>query len=443
MNETLGEYFRILRDRWRWVVLVMLIIIGGTAALLLVQPKQYESVSSVFVSTPRDDADTYYQGHQFARERSPSYVALLQSEQLARRVIGDLGLDMEPAELIASTKAAAIPSTVLIQLTTKAKSPGLARQINQTYIDELEAEVASIETIPGALTPRAELIVVEPPTLPAKPGGFPPILLLAAATGAGLAAGAGLAVVLALLDTKIRRPEDAEEAAGAPVLAVLAPDADPVEPYRQLRGNLTTTVTEGSDADSHVVLICSTEPGAGKTWLALELARVFRDEGSRPAVIDLDVRNSLVASLTRSLNPVTVADVVIDRTSPSDTESNRRDGMTIVPVGDVGAHGGRMIDSPRVGLLLDRVKLTSNWLLIDTAAAAKYSDALRLARHADFVLVVAQAGRTRFDRLSRLAGEFREAGHPIGGIVFNDLPPAKRATARAARHARVKETTAK
>lgn len=438
MNETLDEYFGILRDRWRWVALVMLVIIGGTAALLLVKPKQYESVSSVFVSTPRDDADTYYQGHQFARERSPSYVALLQSEQLARRVIGDLGLEIEPAELIASTKAAAIPSTVLIVLTTKGKSPGLARQINQSYIDELEAEVASIETIPGALTPRAELVVVEPPTLPAKPGGFPPTLLLAAATGAGLAAGAALAVVLALLDTKIRRPEDAEEATGAPVLAVLAADADPIEPYRQLRGNLTTTV---SDADSHVVLICSAEPGAGKTSLALELARVFRDEGSRPAMIDLDVRKSDIAGRVDTRSSVTVADVVIDRSSPSDTESNRRDGMTIIPVGEIGGQGGRMIDSPRVGLLVDRLRLTNNWIIVDTAAATKYSDALRIARYADFVLVVAEAGRTRFDRLARLAEEFREAGYPIGGVVLNDLPPAKRRVARASQH--VKETKAR
>ena len=420
----LSAYRRVLVERWPWVALLMFVTLGLASGYLLVQSESYDSTSTVFISTPRDDFDTFYRGNLYALERAPSYAALLQSPDLAERVKKRANLSESTDELIANTKAVIVPSTVLIQLTTSADSPELARSINQAFIDEFVDEVASLEAVPGAITPRAQLLVVEKPTLSLKPGGFPPSLLLGAAAAIGLAGGALLAVLLTLADKRIRRPEDAEESIDGPLLAVFNSPSTrdrTLEAARTLRDSLTASAETST---SHVVMIASAEPKAGRSTTARLLSEVLRDRGQSVALIDLDLRKATTGSprATDAATPVTASDVILGSSDPDDALGNVHDGITEIPAGDPREDAARASDSPRIPLLIERARATHSWVVIDTPAGAEYSDALRLAPHVDTTVLVARYGKTRFDRLRACADDLRASGHPIAGAVLIALP---------------------
>ena len=422
MNDTLREYVRVLRERWRRVVVTCLLVVGAAAAFLLLQQTNYQATSTVFVSTPRDDTDTYYRGDTYAQERLPSYAALIQSQELAGRVIDKLSLDTTPAVLSANTTAVPVPGTVLIQLVTLADSPADAQNINQAYLDEYIAEINSLESIPGALTPRAELLVIEPPTASDLPGGFPPTLILGAATAAGLIVGAAVAVLSALADSKIRRPEDAAEATGLPLLAVFPAYSSKrpgTEAVRMLRDSLTGALP---DERRRVVLLTSPTVSTGTSSIANQLAESLRDSGASVALLDFDVRTHSRRSIDTSV--VSMTDVILEMEAPEDALANVVDGVTRVPRGALPDNPARVVDSPRARLLIERARNQHGWVLIDAAPTDTFSDAHRLARWADATVLVARSGKTEYEKLRATAEQFRRLGGLCPGVVLNGAASA-------------------
>lgn len=442
MNNVLTQYIRILLDRWHWVAGVMLVVLGAAAGALLSQTQTYTSTAAVFVSTPRDDADTYYRGDLYARERLPSFIALTHSEELANRVISNLGLPLDAATLISGTTATAVPDTVLIQIVTAGDSPQQAQQINNGFVEALTAKVHDLESIPGALTPRSELVEVEPSTLPTSPSGFPPTLILAAAAAAGLIGGCALAVILALLDTRVRTAGELAQAVGAETLVHLPQEGrsdDPREFYRVLRERLISKLPVLRDPLAcQVILVTSAESNVGKTTVALGLARAIRDIGSRIALVDLDVRSSGLVSKTGFDAPVTITNIVLHQASPRDVEQNSFEGFTLVPMGATGPNPGQLIDSPQIPFLIDRLRSTYDWIIIDCAASEDYSDALRLARYTDTVLVVARRGESKFLPVQHVCDQFRDADLYITGGVLTGSSQFGRAPERDSRGERTR-----
>jgi capsular polysaccharide biosynthesis protein len=126
-------------------------------------------------------------------------------------VITNLDLDVDPATLGARIKAKNSPGTALIAITVSAPSAAEAQQTAAMFLSEYAAMVRTLESVPGSLVPRAELVVVDPPGRPTRllAWGVPvPIVLLGVAL-IGLIGGAAGAVVRAALAGEVR--EELEE----------------------------------------------------------------------------------------------------------------------------------------------------------------------------------------------------------------------------------------
>lgn len=443
MNPALAEYASVLRRWWRILVAVPMVTVTATAVYFIATPVDYESESMLFVSTPRDDEQSYYVGADYSRKREETFLALGKSPEIAQRVIDDVGLDAEPGELIARTTLAPVGDTVLLRLSTAGSSPEQADALGYAYIEELRRSVSALESVSGGLVSRVELIPVQPPTLRSHAGLFSRWMLLGAVGLVGLIAGAVAAVIVALLDGRIRRPVDAAEATGAPVLTqfhspvpwensqLRQPDG---ESARQLRRTFDRLAIVGSK----VILVTSAERGAGKTGVALTAARVLADRGSTVAFVDFDSRGSRVGralGLTAShsvVGRVRAAMADGEYTSPVLTGVRPNwNGVSVLPFGEADGDSGSIADHPGVESMLAALRSDHDWVLVDTSAAIESSDAVRLARHADAVVVTVRANHTPFDRLREVSDQLSLAGANVAGVVFvNDSSRAPRASDR-------------
>jgi Mrp family chromosome partitioning ATPase len=103
----------------------------------------------------------------------------------------------------------------------------------------------------------------------------------------------------------------------------------------------------------------------------------------------------------------------------------------LIPFGLLEENPGSTADSPRTAAIFEALRNRYDWVVIDTPAAIEFSDASRLVPHVDAVLLIAKAGRTRFDELRKVAVDLsREGGHIAGVVFVDDTMDARRVNFR-------------
>jgi uncharacterized protein involved in exopolysaccharide biosynthesis len=197
MNTAFAAYGRVLRARWRWIVWGVLLALLATTLFLILRPPLYRSEATVFVRTPGDVSRVIDGGDSYAQARARTYSALASSTSVSSRVIADLGLNVRPETLSDRIEAANPPRTALIHFAVSAPTAGEAQRTATVLLSEYAATVRALESVPGSLVPRAELVVVDPP----RPGdrviasGAPIPMVLFGAALLGFVFGAIAAVI--------------------------------------------------------------------------------------------------------------------------------------------------------------------------------------------------------------------------------------------------------
>jgi hypothetical protein len=136
-------------------------------------------------------------GDSYAQGRARTFAALADNPAMTSRVGTDLGLDLAPEILSQRVDAENPAGTALIEVAVSSPSPSEARRTTTVLLDELTATVDGLETVPGSLVPRAELVVINPPSTEVRVSawGLPVAAVLAGAALTGFLVGA-MCVVL-------------------------------------------------------------------------------------------------------------------------------------------------------------------------------------------------------------------------------------------------------
>lgn len=217
MNAALASYIGVLRGRWRWLVWGTLTSLAVAVIAICVQPHSYRSDARVFVRTPGDVSRVVDGGDFYAQARAKTYAALAGSPSVSAGVIADLGLAEQASALADRISASNPPGTALIDVSVSASSAAEARQIATAFLYEYGLKVRELESVPGSLVPRAELVVVDSPadgSAEVARGLSIPLVLLGA-TMIGLILGAVGAVLRYTFQGRDRRPAPGESAPAA------------------------------------------------------------------------------------------------------------------------------------------------------------------------------------------------------------------------------------
>lgn len=434
MSSALSLYLTAVKRWWTIPVVTLLLAVTAASAMLLTKPVQYQSMAAFFISTPRDDASSQYRGNLYAQERMSSYAALVASTDLASRVVAKTGIDMDPAELAAGATLTPLPQSVLLSLSVRAPDPHTAQLAAIGYADELQQEVATLETVPGALNPRSELIMVQSPTFDPKPAGLPWWMLVGAAAVAGLFLGLIGVALRSLVDDRVREPDDAARLVEAPLLATVetASAADPasndrfadrLEDARSLRTAIDSAVGAGRAAFQ----IVDAARGDDAASAALALGLVLEERGQ--AVVIVDFGSSVSDVIAPDDHAVTLVDLLSGRVSVEHVQANYHD-VCVVPSGDCPSPGG-LPDDPNWPQVFDQLRAYFDTVIVCTASATTRSDAARLAGGAGEVIMVCRYGGTRETELLRVTDEITASGGTAIGIIV--ARPPKRTFGRVAR----------
>ena len=432
----LTDYIRILRKNWVIIVVATLVGIGIAAAWSLTRTPQYEAQSTVFVSTQSGSTiQDLQQGSNFTQARVQTYTNLVTTPIVMNPVIAELGLGTTAAELSAQIEASAALNTTLITITVTGPDPVQAADVANALGASLTSVVERLETPNGTDTSPVRLERVKDALPPLEPSSPNVPLNLALGALVGLAIGIGVAVLRAVLDTRIRTPRDVEQVTDRPLIGAIAFDpkakerplivhADPLSPraesFRAMRTNLQFLETDEGRAS---YVITSSVPSEGKSTTTINLAIALADAGKRVALLDTDLRKPKVAEYLGIEGGAGLTDVLIGRARLADVMlpwGNR--SLYVLPAGKIPPNPSELLGSKSMLQLLEALERDVDIVLCDAPPLLPVTDAAILAKATSGAILVVSAGHTNRHQLSGAVDALNTAGAHIAGVAMTMVP---------------------
>jgi succinoglycan biosynthesis transport protein ExoP len=320
------------------------------------------------------------------------------------------------------------------------------RVVYQNIVTALvDAQSAEAETT-GSLTIAQAPFISQ--AAPIKMQRLNPLFVMAAGGGLGLLAGAGVILLLALIDDRIHTPQELRDALVAREVSVLGQlpiihsltSEEPSPPilldsdstylpfYERFRSNIRRLLPDSSK----VVLITSIANEEGKTISAYNLAIASAHAGRRTLLVEADLRSPSQAKVLE-VNPDPEANIEPLRYYASRSESIALvpgiENLYVLPGSGPQRQAAAIIESSELQLLLKDVRGRFDMVIIDTPSLSSCNDALLLEPLTDGIVLVTRPGVTRSSLLNEAIDQLLEAEVTVLGAVINCVenltPPAE------------------
>ena len=437
----LSDYWRILRRRWRWIVLPVLVGIAGAVAFIATATPMYASSAKLFVSTSSDSTDLTQanQGNLLAVARVQSYADLVPTHSLAQKVSKQLGGAYTADQLTTIVTSSAVPNTVNLTITATDASPKAAQQIAQAYARELSQEVSKIEAPTDGNPSQIRMSIVDDAQVPKQPVSPRKKLDLALGLLLGLLVGVGLAVLRDRLDTSVSSAEDLEEITDTPLLGTIHTDTTEIakpmgtalkqttpwaEAFRVLRTNMQFIDVDHRD---RVFVVSSSVPGEGKTTAVTNLAITMALAGQRVALVECDLRRPRVAERLGLDDGVGTTTVLIGQLSLDQALQQHPDtGLTVLTAGRRPPNPSELLQSHAMKELIRELRGRFDVVLLDAPPLLPVTDAALLASQADGLLMVVRHGKTSKDQVRLALQRVEAVDAAVVGMVINMAPASGR-----------------
>ncbi|WP_096787983.1 polysaccharide biosynthesis tyrosine autokinase [Rhodobacter sp. CZR27] len=324
-------------------------------------------------------------------------------------------------------------SAAAVKLNQLERQASATRMVYENFLSRLT------ETNAQSDFQRPDARIVTEATPPDRPTAPRKKLLLAVAGVFGLSFGTALAFLIEALSRRIHASDDLRRITASPVMGLI-----PYEPRRRRNPGWLSkelTLTDRSpymeaisalraqlfDVRSlgrpKVLMMTSALQGEGKSSTCAALAVALTRVSTSAIMIDLDLRRSI----TRKVFDLTsqrgcVADYLaggidLAQLQPAELPS----GLTVLaPLRSV-SNSADLLSSPRLGELINRLRLRYDVVLIDAPPVLDIADALVVSRHADSTLLVVRSGKTPRTLVEDAYERLQGADVPVIGTILTQV----------------------
>ena len=212
----------------------------------------------------------------------------------------------------------------------------------------------------------------------------------------------------------------------------LVTEQDPKSPisevFRTLRTNIQFMTTKGK---SKSILITSTMPGEGKSWVASNLAVTFAQAGKKVVLVDADMRKGRVYSifgvsprpgLSNYLSGVDWDDREATNDLADYIQETDVENLYVIAAGNVPPNPSELLVSDQMTELMERLKDLCDIIIFDGTPSQLVTDSLILTRIVDSTVIVTASKETKKEDLKRVIKNIKNVGGKIAGIVVNKVP---------------------
>lgn len=245
--------------------------------------------------------------------------------------------------------------------------------------------------------------------------------------------------IIELLNTTVRNRKELEDALSIPFLgdipiyhgkaeygiAVRATGRDMLsESFRILRTNMSFM---GIDSEQKVILVTSSTPHSGKTFVSTNLAMTLATSGKRVLLMDFDLRRR---TLTKQMGHrsdrkgiTSYLNGSIARLEDAVSKTSINENFDIMYAGVQPPNPAEMLMSQRVDQMINDLRGMYDYIILDSVPAMAIADAMIIDRLADLTIYVVRQGYLDRRQLPDIEKLYRDQKFHNMCIVLNGVDP--------------------
>jgi capsular exopolysaccharide synthesis family protein len=230
----------------------------------------------------------------------------------------------------------------------------------------------------------------------------------------------------------IQTRDEVEQISGLPIVGTVErsdknveivvrhyPKSGFAESFRSLRSKLEYLAKKESPIS---ILVTSTEPKDGKTFIASNLASVYQLTKKKVVLVDFDLRRPALSKQMGLDGRKGISNYLIGQVSADELLYQHPEfGFDVLPAGTIPPNPNELIRTSRTKDLLDMLMRRYDYVILDTSPFGLVSDASYLGKMVDTILYIVRNEATNKNFFKYTIKEFKEENTGNVGIVYNDV----------------------
>ena len=176
-----------------------------------------------------------------------------------------------------------------------------------------------------------------------------------------------------------------------------------------------------------VIMVTSSVPGEGKSFVSANLAASFAVNGEKTLIIDCDLRRGRQKKIfdVQTTNTEGLSNLLIDKdwneSLTKYIKKTKVDNLFVIPTGPFPANTSELLASLRTREVLEKLKKKFNVIILDCPPIVGLNDSLVISSLADMSLIVAKHKETPMDVLEKSKKSLDAVGAKKINIVLNQV----------------------
>ena len=361
-----------------------------------------------------------------------TYSKIIKSKLVLEQVISETGVTYTTEELSENVSVEAYENTEMLKISVTDQDPELAANIANSIAQVFSGEIAKIYQINN-------ISVVDVAVTPEEVSNNTLKRDLLLALFVSIFGTIGVVFVVYYFDDTVKLTDDLEEEIGMPVvakvfksdigsknnrkvelLALKYPKSVVSESIKTLRTNLQFSSV---DEDIKTILITSSIPGEGKSFISANLAISFAQTDKRVLIVDCDMRKGRQHRIFKLSNSKGLSNLLIDDMTNLKDYINKTSvpGVHVITRGTVPPNPSELLNSKKNADLLRVLKTKYDVIIYDGVPCNGLPDSIIMSKLVDKVLIVSSDSMTPKSVLESTKKQLESVNAPVAGDVLNNV----------------------
>ena len=388
----------------------------------------YSTYTTVLlVKNENDGNDTINQSDITLNQKLVStYREIIKSRLVLEQVINELHLTYSVGEMSRKISVQSLADTEILKITVTDRDAKLAAHIANSLSEVFNREITRIYKL-------SNVSVIDKATVPINPANSHLVRDLVLAMFVSFVGVSAIIFVVFYFDDTLRSVDEIENEIAMPVVAKVyhdtngidllvdkKPNAAASESIRTLRTNLQFSAI---DSELKSILITSSVPCEGKSFVSANLAVAFAQTGKKVLLIDCDLRKGRQHKIFGISGKNGLSNLLLEdiKNCSEYIFPTKIANLSIMPRGTFPPNPSELLNSRKNASLIKLLSKFYDVLILDGAPIVGLSDSLILSSLVDKTLLVSAMGHTPKTELKNSIKSLQNINANIAGIIANNV----------------------
>ena len=431
----LKELFDYFIDKIKYIIIATLVccLIGGIYTKFLTVP-MYKSSTTVILGSNQEGTGITQSDISINNNLVSTYAEIIKSRRVLEQVQKELNESYTYKELASEISVSSINNTQIIKITVEDNNALNAKIIANLVAKVFTVEVPELYNLDNVHILDVAIEEDEPYNINVAKSSIIGGLL-------GLVLSSGIFFVIYYFDRTAKSVEQVEEVLQMPILGsveetknlkdelVVATNPKEIisEQIRTIRTNLQFT---SADEKIKTILITSSIPSEGKSFISSNLATAFAQNNKKVLIVDCDMRKGRVNKIFKISNRIGLSNLLAYK---EDDEENledyvfktKIDNLYVIPRGKIPPNPSELLNSQKTAKLISLLSEIFDYIIFDGPPVNGLSDSLIMSDFVDRTIVVTSLNSAPIELLESTKKMLTNINAKVAGVIVNKVPRRK------------------